>query len=393
LRVLLLSWEYPPLVEGGLGRHVHKLSEQLAAGQAVALHVLTRGEHATPADEQRGGVWVHRVRRPPFTSDLSVFLEWVAGMNREMATRGEQLCAQTRFELVHSHDWLVAQAAQRIALGTGVPWLVTVHATEHGRHQGWVAEHPQSDIHAAECAMAQQADQLITCSEYMRGHVAQVLEVAPARISVIPNGIDPREMERVEPDLRAVRARYAQPHQRLVLMVGRLMFEKGFHLALDALAAIVAQQPDVRFVLAGSGLAREQLQLQAQRLGLSAHGSFLGPISEELLHALYLVADVCVVPSLYEPFGIVALEAMVCGCLCVVADTGGLCEIVPGDSSVGLRFKAGDVEALRRVLTRALTDDALRERLVAAARQYVTRFDWSSIANRTVAVYQTLVHD
>ncbi len=399
MRVLLISWEYPPLVQGGLGRHVHKLSEQLAAG-GVELHVLTRGAgagaghgldppgaDATPTEEMLGGVLVHRVREPPFTEDLDAFLGWVAGMNRDLRRRGNELCAEARFDLVHSHDWLVAEAAGSIARAAAIPWLVTVHATEFGRHQGWVQEHPQSDIHAAEHAMVRRADRLITCSDYMRRHVAEVFGVPPGRIAAIPNGIDPRDLQRVEQDLPAVRARYARPSERLVLMVGRLMFEKGFHLALDALAPIVAGRRDVRFVIAGSGMAERELRCQAQRLGLTGHGSFLGPVSEELLHSLYRVADVCVVPSLYEPFGLVALEAMVSGCACVVAGTGGLREIVPADGSAGLRFAAGDSKSLQATLERVLSDDVLRGRLATRAREHVARFDWVEVARRTRDVY------
>ncbi|MGO9792582.1 MAG: glycosyltransferase family 4 protein [Solirubrobacteraceae bacterium] len=402
MRVLLISWEYPPLVQGGLGRHVHKLSEQLAAS-GVELQVLTRGAdgHAagdldpagpgsTPAEEVLGGVRVHRVREPPFTEDLDLFLGWVAGMNRDLRALGEMLCARARFDLVHSHDWLVADAAGWIARAAAIPWLVTVHATEFGRHQGWVREHPQSDIHAAERAMALRADRLITCSDYMRRHVAEVFGVPPTRITAIPNGIDPSDLEHVEGDLPALRARYARPSERLVLMVGRLMFEKGFHLALDALAAIVAGRCDVRFVIAGGGMAEGELRHQAQRLGLTQHGSFLGPVSDELLHSLYRVADVCVVPSLYEPFGLVALEAMVSGCACVVAGTGGLREIVSRDGSVGLRFSAGDSQSLRVTLERVLADDALRARLAARAREYVARFDWVEVARQTRDVYDSM---
>ncbi len=398
LRVLIVSWEYPPLIEGGLGRHVHKLSEALAAG-GVEVHVLTRGEEGIPAAELRGGVHVHRVSAPPFSLDLDAFLDWVASLNRDMAALGRAVGAPGAVDLVHSHDWLVAEAAEGIARGGAIPWLVTVHATEYGRHQGWVNEHPQSHIHGAECAMAQHADQLITCSDYMSRHVADVLGVPRSKITVIPNGIDPRDLERIEPDLAAVRARFAEPDERLVMMVGRLMHEKGFQLALDALARIVAarerdagSRAGVRWVIAGSGLSLHDLQRQAQRLALDRCGSFLGAISDELLHSLYRVADVCVVPSLYEPFGIVPLEAMASGCLCVVADTGGLREVVPADGSAGLRFPAGDVHALRDVLELALTDEALRARVTAGAREYVRRYTWSSIALQTREIYEALVH-
>ena len=239
--------------------------------------------------------------------------------------------------------------------------------------------------------MVRRADHVITCSRYMRVHVANVFGVRPAKITAIPNGIDPRDLEPVEPDLPALRARYAAPEELLVLLVGRLVYEKGFHLALDALAPILRRRRGVRFVIAGTGTAEAELKQQAEQLGLARHGVFLGWIGDDMLHSLYRVSDLCIVPSIYEPFGLVALEAMASGCLCVVADTGGLREVVPVEGTVGLRFPSRDSAALRGVLERVLTDDAERAQLVAEAREHVLRFDWAEVARRTADVYRMLV--
>ena len=163
-----------------------------------------------------------------------------------------------------------------------------------------------------------------------------------------------------------MRRRFAEPDQLLVLLVGRLVYEKGFHLALDALAPLTKSLGNVRFVVAGTGTAEAELKRQARRLGLTRHGTFLGWIGDDMLHSLYRVADMCIVPSIYEPFGLVALEAMASGCLCVVADTGGLREVVPSDGTVGLRFPSRDSAALRDILEQVLTDD---ERARAAGRR------------------------
>ena len=389
MRVLLISWEYPPVIEGGLGRHVRKLSEHLVR-EGVEVHVLTRGGGHLPVEEERHGVLVHRVCEPAFPKDPSAFVRWVEEMNADMRELGVELCERLRFDLVHSHDWLVAGAAQQIARGIERPWLVTVHATEFGRHQGWVQNHPQSHIHAAERAMVRGADRVITCSRYMRSHVSTVFGVSPRRVTVVQNGIDPRDLEPVVPDLPGLRARYAEPDQRLVLLVGRLVYEKGFHLALDALAPVIRRLGDVRFVVAGTGTAEAELKRQARRLGLTRHGSFLGWVGDDMLHSLYRVADLCIVPSIYEPFGLVALEAMASGCLCVVADTGGLREVVPGDGTVGIRFRSRDSAALGEILGQVLRDDAMREQLVTEARAHVLCFDWGEVATRTAAIYREL---
>jgi glycogen synthase len=386
-RVLILSWEYPPVVEGGLARHVRKLSEQLVR-DGVEAHVLTRGGGRLAAVEDRSGVIVHRVREPDFPrDDIDAFIAWVGRMNDDMRAAGHELGGG--FDLVHSHDWLVAAAARGLARSWRLPWLVTVHATEYGRHEGRVGQHPQSHIHAVERRMVHAADRVITCSAYMREHVAGAFGISARRVTVIPNGIDPTDLQPVA-DLPRLRARFATPDQSLVLLVGRLVYEKGFHLALDALPGLIERLGCVRFLVAGSGIAEAELKAQARKLGLMEHGAFIGWTGDDVLHSLYRIADLCVVPSIYEPFGLVALEAMASGCPCIVADTGGLREVVPRGQGVGLRFRARDSASLARMAEKLLGDDALRERLVAQAREHVLAFDWVDVARQTRALYEEL---
>jgi glycogen synthase len=386
-RVLILSWEYPPIVEGGLARHVSKLSEALVR-DGTEVHVLTRGARDMPSVQTRAGVHIHRVPEEQTPRDLDAFLAWVEGMNSHMHAAGRQLGRRLAFDLVHGHDWLVAGAAAGLAQRLRLPYLTTIHATEYGRHGGWVDKHPQSYIHRIETWMAGRADALITCSHYMRGHVADVYDIDEARVTVIPNGIDPADLQPVG-DLDELRARFAAPAERLVLLVGRLVYEKGFQLALDAMPRVIRRAGRVRFVVAGSGTHESELRKQARALGLMRHGTFVGWIGDDVLHSLYRIADLCVVPSIYEPFGLVALEAMASGCPCIVADTGGLREVVP-TADVGLRFRSRDPRALAEMIERVLIDATLRDRLVAEATQHVRRFDWDDIARQTAQVYATL---
>jgi glycogen(starch) synthase len=154
---------------------------------------------------------------------------------------------------------------------------------------------------------------------------------------------------------------------------------------------VIRRQGNVRFVVCGTGTAEADLKEQARKLGLMKHGSFIGWTGDDMLHSLYKVADLCVVPSIYEPFGLVALEAMASGCLCLVADTGGLREVVPEDGTAALRFRARDSKSLARTLEKMLTDAELRERLIAEAREHVLQFDWIEVARETASVYEDLV--
>jgi glycogen(starch) synthase len=385
-RALILSWEYPPLIEGGLARHVRKLSENLVR-QDVEVHVLTRGQEESPPEEEMDGVVVHRVREPRRPRELGEFVAWIEHMNADMLAAGVELGDRYSFDVVHGHDWLVAVAGDHLAKRFRCPFVVTIHATEYGRHQGWVDKHPQSHIHGVEKWMANRAERVVTCSAYMREHVADIYGLEEGRVTVIPNGIDPSDLVPVD-DLDALRLRFAEPDERLVLLVGRLVYEKGFQIALEALPGLIERLGNVRFLVAGSGTAEHELREQAHSLGLDAHGTFLGWIGDDVLHSLYRIADLTVVPSIYEPFGLVALEAMASGCPCLVADTGGLREVVPSDGTVGLRFRSRDPSSLGAMAERLLSDAALRDRLVAEAQEHVLTFDWADVARQAASVYR-----
>ena len=389
MRVLILSWEYPPLIEGGLARHVRKVSENLVC-QGVEVHVLTRGREESPPEEIVEGVNLHRVREPRRPADLGEFIAWVEHMNTDMLAAGVELGDRYDFDVVHGHDWLIAVAGDHLAKRFGAPLAITIHATEYGRHQGWVDKHPQSHIHGIERWMANRAEQVIACSAYMRDHVADIYAIEEERVAVIPNGIDPADLQPWdEEQMKELRTRFAAPHEKLVLLVGRLVYEKGFQVALEAMPRVIEQRGDVRFLVAGSGTHEQELRDQATELGLDSHGTFMGWIGDDVLHTLYRIADLTVVPSIYEPFGLVALEAMASGCPCLVADTGGLREVVPHEE-VGLRFRSRDPRSLADVAIRVLADDELGRHIVAEAYEHVRSFDWADVAEQTAAVYARL---
>jgi glycogen(starch) synthase len=388
LRTLILSWEYPPLIEGGLARHVRKLSENLVE-LGVEVHVLTRGDGSAADEQLLNGVHVHRVREPDRPRDLGEFVTWIEHMNTDMLSAGVALGDDLEFDVVHGHDWLVASACDHLARRFDRPLVMTIHATEYGRHQGWVDKHPQSHIHGVEKWVTNRADKVIACSAYMREHIADIYALEENDVNVIPNGIDPDDLRPMD-NLDELRSAFAAPDEKLVLLVGRLVYEKGFQVALEALPTLIKNVGNVRFLIAGSGTHEEELKAQAESLGLMEHGTFVGWIGDDVLHSLYKIADLTVVPSIYEPFGLVALEAMASGCPCIVADTGGLREVVPTEK-VGLRFQSRDPESLARMAERVLTDPELRDRLVTEASDHVLTFDWLDVARTTLELYEDAV--
>ncbi|MFC5286228.1 glycosyltransferase family 4 protein [Actinokineospora guangxiensis] len=391
MRVLMLSWEYPPVVVGGLGRHVHAVATHLAAaGHEVV--VLCRHEAGTDAathpteDVLREGVRVIRVAEDPthlvFEKDL---VAWTLAMGHAMIRAGLRLLGGWRPDVVHAHDWLVTHAAITLAEQAGAPLVATLHATEAGRHSGWLSQPLNQQVHSAEWWLANRADALITCSSAMRAEAAHLFDVDAAGIEVIHNGIEPRGWRVPPAAVRAAKARHGAP---LLLFFGRLEWEKGGHDLLAALPRVRRTHPGTRLVVAGRGSQVHNLVELARKLRVRRAVDFVGHLSDDALSALLNAADAVVLPSRYEPFGIVALEAAAAGAPLVASTAGGLGEVVV-DGVTGLSFAPGDVDGLAAAV-RAVLDDpaAARKRAKAAKARLGVDFDWGLIARQTVEVYE-----
>ena len=268
--------------------------------------------------------------------------------------------------------------------------MCTIHATESGRHQGWVDKHPQSHIHAVEKLDGAHAP---TASSRARTTCAATSPTSSAcdeeRVTVIPNGIDPTDLQPVD-DLDALRVRFAEPYEPPHPARRPPRLREG----LPARARRAARgHPQASAACASSSPARgtheAELKKQAQRLGLLEHGTFVGWLGDDVLHSLYRIADLCVVPSLYEPFGLVALESMASGCPCIVADTGGLREVVP-NAEVGLRFRGSDSKSLAGCSSACWPTTRCRPPGLRGA-EHVLRFDWADVARQTAELYAGLL--
>lgn len=371
---------------GGLGRHVHALAETQAA-QGDDVVVITQAASGHPADEVVNGVRVLRVERdaPDVPDWRTRFVEWTFGFNVAVARAGIALLRDWRPDAVHGHDWLVAQAAVLIQESCDVPFVLTVHATESGRMSGVLTSEQSQAIDSTEHWAVGLADAVIVCSDFMRAEVSGLFGRDPAGIAVIPNGIDPAQWRAAESRRRAMRREYGSP---LIVYAGRLEAEKGVQTLIDAMPLLRRRVPDARAVVIGEGGAEPSLRAHARRRRLGEALTFAGYVSEADLRALVSAANAAVVPSLYEPFGFVALEAAVMGAPLVVARTGGLAEIVD-DGRTGWQYPPGDSAALAATLEDVLGDERAARRRAAAARQdVVARFAWPVIARLTDEVYR-----
>jgi glycogen(starch) synthase len=390
VKILMVSWEYPPVVIGGLGRHVHHLSTALAAAGHDVVVLARRPSGTDPtthplSDEISEGVRVVAAAQDPhefsFGDDM---MAWTLAMGHSMVRAGLSLKTnggQTlwRPDLVHAHDWLVAHPAIALADFYDVPLVSTIHATEAGRHSGWVSGSLSRQVHAVESWLVRESDSLITCSASMRDEITDLFGPGLAETTVIRNGID------------AARWPFARRGHRTgppeLLFVGRLEYEKGVHDAIAALPRIRRAHPGTTLTVAGDGTQQDWLVECARKRRVLKATRFVGRLDhEELLAALHR-ADAAVLPSHYEPFGLAALEAAAAGTPLVASNVGGLGEAVI-DGDTGMSCPPRDVPALASAVCAVLDDPAAAQHRAVAARERLSAdFDWHTVADETAQVY------
>ncbi|NLA11343.1 MAG: glycosyltransferase family 4 protein [Firmicutes bacterium] len=387
MRILALSWEYPPRVVGGIAHVVSELSRALVQ-EGNEVEVITALEEALPETEKKNGVSVHRVA--PYHGRPLNFFAWVHQLNLAMLEQGVRLCRKKRFDLVHAHDWLVAYAGRGLKHIFQIPLVASVHATEFGRNHG-LHNDEQRYIGEVEWSLTYEAWRVICNSRYMRSEIEGVFNLPPDKISIIPNGIRPEAFQVPAPD-PAVRRRFAGPEEKILFFIGRLVREKGVQVLLQALPKIGERIPHVRLIVAGQGPYAEELHRQALHLGIDHRVTFAGYIDEETRNQLYAHADLAIFPSLYEPFGLVALEAMAAQTPVVVSDTGGFAETVQHGVN-GIRVAVENDFELAEQICALLQHPEGARRLAQRALQDVEKnFSWFSIARRYEEVYQQIVY-
>lgn len=388
MRVLMFSWEFPPHIVGGLGRHVADIAPALAA-QEIELHLVTPLIGAAPALERLApGLTVHRVNLPAVPDAPTPVVAHMQQANHSLEAKGMALHQQLGgFDLIHAHDWLVAYSSVALKYALRRPLVATIHSLERGRMQGHLGSDQSRAIHGTEWWLAHEAQRTITVSQFMAYHLQDALGLAPETIDVIYNGV--KSASPVQARLRTqVRRRYAAPDEQLICYVGRLVYEKGVQTLIAALPQVHQRLPQVKVVIAGTGPMADELRDQAVALGMADKIVFTGYISDDERNALLATADASVFPSLYEPFGIVALEAMSFSCPVIVAATGGLAEIVRAHET-GIVTEPGNAASLAWGILHTLErPDWAAARAANALHDLHTTYSWQRVAAQTIGVYQ-----
>ena len=378
-RIMMLSWEYPPMTVGGLARHVHDLACTLSSlGDEV--HVITCPAEGRDVFSLDQGVYVHRVHPDRLTAEK--FIDWVKQLNEAMLDMSGMLVEVFgSFDLVHAHDWLVGEAAGRISDRFNLPQVATIHATEYGRNQG-LHNDLQRHIHGLEYEFAKRSELLICCSNYMKHEIFRLFDCPSSKLRVIPNGV---ELENIQSGINQISQR--EDDGKTIVFLGRLVPEKGVQVLISALPAIIRAVGEVRLVIAGKGPYQEELKQLAVEFGVSEQVDFIGFVNDESRNRLLNRATVAVFPSLYEPFGIVALEAMAAGVPVIVSDTGGLRDIIEHGID-GYLSPPGNAEMLSIYVAELIRHPELAKHFSKRARRNVlVKFNWQQIAVETLGVY------
>jgi glycogen(starch) synthase len=326
-----------------------------------------------------------------FTNDL---VAWTLALGHALVRAALPVLRDWRPDVIHAHDWLVAHAAIALRDLAESPLVATVHATEAGRHGGWLSAPLNRQVHSVERWLANAADALVTCSHAMRDEVSGLFDVDPDGITVLHNGIDasgwsdPAPGSAMAPSDRPTSGgRHSRTGAPTLVTFGRLEWEKGVQDVIAALPAIRRAHPGTRLMVAGTGSHAGWLADRARAARVRRAVTMLGHVDDVALVDLLGRASAVVLPSRYEPFGIVALEAAAAGAPLVASRAGGLGEVVL-DGVTGLSFDPGDVDGCAAAVIAALdAPAAARRRAVAARERLDSDFAWPAIAADTAALY------
>lgn len=387
MKILMLTWEYPPRIVGGIARVVHDLSQRLIRdGHEVT--VITYKDGDAPEYESDKGVQVYRIEN--YMIRPNNFIDWIMQMNFNMIAKANELIANgEKFDTIHAHDWLVAYAAKTLKHSYNIPLVSTIHATESGRNSG-IHDEVQRYINDTEWLLTYESSEVIVNSNYMKCELQRLFGLPFEKINVVPNGININNFAGIERDYE-FRRQYAMDNEKIILYVGRLVYEKGIQNLISAMPKILNGYHDSKLIIAGKGGMLDELKAQANSMGLGDKVYFTGYLNAKQVQKMYKCADVAVFPSTYEPFGIVALEAMLAGVPTVVSDVGGLNEIIEHGVN-GMKSYAGNSNSIADSVLSLLYDHKLSANISKNAKNKVKeQFNWNKIAQDTHFIYEKAI--
>lgn len=388
MKILMLTWEYPPRVVGGISKVVYDLSHKMVKeGNEVTVVTYKEGDNVKYYENDKG-VEVYRVDN--YMIRPNNFIDWIMQLNFNMITKANEIINKNgKFDVIHAHDWLVAYSAKSIKESYNIPLISTIHATESGRNSG-IHDETQRYINDSEWMLTYESSEVIVNSNYMKNEVQRLFGLPYDKINVIPNGVNLQLFSNVNIDYD-FRRQYAMDNEKIILYVGRLVYEKGIQNLIAAMPKVLDRYHDSKLIICGRGGMIDELREQVKYLGIDNKVYFAGYCDSKKMQKMYKCADVAVFPSTYEPFGIVAIESMLSGTPTIVSDVGGLNEIIE-HGVTGMKSYAGNANSIADSVLSLLFDPKLCANISQnAIKKVKENYNWSKITDSTYYVYQLAI--
>jgi glycosyltransferase involved in cell wall biosynthesis len=399
MRILTFGWDYPPIRNGGLGVACQGLTEELIASGVEVLFVLPR-EQQTPGNTRFLFANVIPAKIIPVTGSQlfpyqqgnSFFEMFLPGGKRVRFSRSIleeakryaeaafEIAQQEDFDIIHAHDWTSYLAGLAAKEASGRPLVLHVHATSYDQAGG---DNVDPEIHAIEHRAFHDADAVVAISHYTKNIVVNRYGVDAAKVEVVHNGIKPL----IPPTLPPVLADLKAQGKKIVFYNGRITIQKGVDYFVRAARKVVDHDPNVVFVISGWGDMEQEIMRLVGALGLSEHVIFAGALWDEERDRMYQSADLLVMPSVSEPFGLVPLEAIQNGTPALISKQSGVAEVL----THALKVDFWDVDEMANKIVAALRYEAMNRQLVAEGKRELERLTWRHAAEKVKTLYEKLL--
>ena len=376
MKIAMIGWEYPPFKAGGLATHCYGLTRSLADKDVKLDFYMPKTKESASSDKSNlriievGETEVFPYDRPDSKEIRGNFYEAVYYYNSLVVSKVEKnIKSNGKYDAIHCHDWLTMKAGITLKENWGIPLVLTVHSTEYDR-SGWI--YPNQWFIDIEKEGMEKADRIIAVSHFTKRVIVDKYDINPDKISVVHNAVYP----------------ISEGHkQEIVLFLGRLTIQKGAEFFLKAAQKVKDYEPDTKFVVAGIGDMLPRLITQALDMGISNKVIFTGRLTEDEVKHIYGISSVYVMPSVSEPFGITALEAISAGTPTIASKTAGFSEAFKNC----LKVDFWDTDEMANKIIALLRYDPLHRTLAKEGKQEIELFTWDRVADKTIDVYKGVI--
>lgn len=384
----MFGWEFPPFNSGGLGVACDGLARALKQRGADISFVLPKKVEVNAPGvrflfaSNESGDDVVSLLLSSYKTGKGVTTEEIEGGLSLMdqvklyGIRAKNIARNNPHDVIHAHDWLSAEAGRVAKKISGKPLVFHVHATEHDRTGGL---NLNQAVYEVERRGMEDADRVVTVSNYTKEMVKRHYGIQDEKIEVVHNGVEQKEF---------LKLRTAEKNrQKIVLFLGRITLQKGPDYFLAAAKRVLEKRDDVLFVFAGSGDMEHRMIERAAELGISEHVAFAGFLRGDDISRMYQSADLYVMPSVSEPFGIAPLEALMEGTPVLISKQSGVSEVLPHAQSVDF----WDIDRMSACILEALENEKEMKKSVFKNLEQARGLTWQRAADRVLDVYKPLV--